>query len=68
MGERRFLNVGARRAAQNSAPSAVARCDGGEEGFLDKPNEFRAGRTLFEVGPRQGFRENSNFNFAASGA
>jgi len=25
-------------------------------------------RTLFEVAPRQGFRENSNFNFAASGA
>ena len=33
-----------------------------------KLNEFRAGRTLFEVAPRQGFRENSNFNFAASGA
>ena len=42
--------------------------DGSEEGFLDKLNEFRAGRTLFEVAPRQGFRENSNFNFAASGA
>jgi hypothetical protein len=40
--------------------------DGSEEGFLDKLNEFTAGRTLFEVAPRQGFRENSNFNFAAS--
>ncbi len=39
-----------------------------EEGFLDKLNEFRAGRTLFEIASRQGFRENSNFNFAARGA